>query len=217
MATLSYRALRRGLLMCGIVSSMLYVAMNVFIPLEWGSYSLVSQTVSELSAIGAPTRPLWVPLGVVYTLLVAAFGWGVRLSAGQSRSLLVVGTLMIAHGLLGLFWPPMHLRGAEPTLTDGLHIVFAGVTVLLFILEIGFGAVALGKGFRLYSMATLAVLVAFGYLTGLDGPRIAANLPTPRVGVWERIDIAAFMAWVVVLALLLLRRPYGQPSAADQA
>ena len=32
---------------------------------------------------------------------------------------------MVAHGILGLFWPPMHLRGSEPTLTDTLHIVFA--------------------------------------------------------------------------------------------
>jgi hypothetical protein len=53
--------------------------------------------------------------------------------------------------------------------------------------------------------ATLALLVAFGALTGLDGPRIAANLPTPWVGVWERINIGAFLFWVVVLAVALLR------------
>ena len=45
--------------------------MNVFVAMQWENYSSVSQTVSELSAIDAPTRPLWVPLGIVYTLLVS--------------------------------------------------------------------------------------------------------------------------------------------------
>jgi hypothetical protein len=55
-------------------------------------------------------------------------------------------------------------------------------------------------------MATIVIFVVFGTLTGIDGPRIAANLPTPWVGVWERINIGAFLAWVVVLAVALLRR-----------
>jgi len=56
--------------------------MLVFVAMRWEGYSSASQTVSELSAIGAPTRSLWVPLGAVYTLLVTAFGWGVLVSAG---------------------------------------------------------------------------------------------------------------------------------------
>jgi hypothetical protein len=56
-----------------------------------------------------------------------------------------------------------------------------------------------------YSLATLAILAAFGTLTFLDAPRIAANLPTPYIGVWERINVGAFLLWVVVLATTLLR------------
>jgi hypothetical protein len=48
-------------------------------------------------------------------------------------------------------------------------------------------------------------LVAFGALTFWDAPRIQANLPTPRVGLWERINISVFLLWVVVLATVLLR------------
>ena len=51
------------LLVCGILSSLLYIAMNVFVPMQWDGYSSASQTVSELSAIGAPTRSLWAALG----------------------------------------------------------------------------------------------------------------------------------------------------------
>jgi hypothetical protein len=63
---------RKILLVCGVLSSVLYVAMNVFVAMQWAGYSSASQTVSELSAIGAPTRPLWVPLGLVYTWWVTS-------------------------------------------------------------------------------------------------------------------------------------------------
>ena len=196
------------LLLCGILSSLLYVAMNIVGAVRYEGYSSVSQTVSELSAIGAPTRLLWVLLGIPYTLLVTAFGWGVWKSAGRNRSLRVVGVLLVSYGALGVLWvfAPMHLRGAEFTLTDSMHIVLGAVTVLLMLLAIGFGAAALGKSFRLYSITSLAILVGFGALTGVAAPRIAANLPTPWIGVWERINIGAFLIWVVVLAITLLRR-----------
>ena len=193
------------LLACGILSPLLFVAMNVFVPMLFVGYSFASQTVSELSAIGAPTRPLWVGLGTVYGVLFAAFGWGVWRSAGPSRPMRVAGALMVADGFISLFWPPMHLRGAEVTLTDTLHIVWTAVTGLLMMLAVGFAAAALGKRFRLYSIATLVIFLVFGTLTGMDGPRVAANLPTPWVGVWERIIIAAQMLWIAVLAITLLR------------
>ena len=49
------------------------------------------------------------------------------------------------------------------------------------------------------------VLAAFGALTFLDAPRLAANQPTPWLGVWERINVGVFLLWVVVLAAALLR------------
>src|SRR2546421_9156009 len=64
------RMVLKSLLVCGILSSLLYLAMNVFVPLGFDGYSATSQTVSELSAIGAPTRPIWVWLGTVYSLLL---------------------------------------------------------------------------------------------------------------------------------------------------
>jgi hypothetical protein len=50
-----------------------------------------------------------------------------------------------------------------------------------------------------------------GYSSASHGPRIAANLPTPWVGVWERINIGAFLLWVVVLAVALLRGQVERP------
>ena len=202
---------RKALLVCGILSSLLYAAMTVVIAMQWEGYSSWSQTISELSAIGAPTRSLWLPPGWVYTVLVTAFGWGIWKSANRIRVLRVVGCLIIAYGSLGLLWPlaPMHLRetlaASGSTPSDTMHLVLASVTVLLMLLAIGFGSAAFGRQFRRYSIATLLILLAFGVLTFLDAPRVQANLPTPWIGVWERINVGAFLLWVVVLATILLR------------
>jgi hypothetical protein len=196
---------RKLFLSCGILSSLLYAAMIVFVPMAWEGYSSASQTVSELSAIGAPSRPLWVALGIAYDLLLVAFGLGVWKSAGEKRALRVAGGLLVATGVISLAWPPMHLRGEGFTLTDTMHIVFTAAWGLLMLAAIGFAATALGKRFRLYSVATVLIMLAFVALTSLDAPRIPQNLPTPWIGVWERINIAAYLLWVAVLAVALLR------------
>jgi hypothetical protein len=201
-----HRPLATLLLACGIAAPLLYVAMNAIIPLRFEGYSVTAQTVSELSAIGAPTRALWVPLGALYAALVIAFGIGVWSVAGTtSKPLRVVAVVTVVNGALSLVWPPMHLRGAEFSLTDTLHIVWSAITVVMMLIAVAFGATAFGARFRRYSIATFIVMVVFGGLTGIEGPRIAANLPTPWIGVWERIAIAAYMVWIAVLAVVLSR------------
>lgn len=194
---------RKVLLSCGIFSSIWYVAINIIVPALYDGYSISSLTVSELSAIGAPTRILWVLLVTPYPLLLAAFGWGVLQSAGGKRSLKIVGSLVIAYCVFNFYWPPMHQRGLEPSLTDSLHIAWAGVTVLFMIAMMAFGAVANGIRFRIYTIVSIALHFIFGVLTSLEAPQIPTNGPTPFIGVWERINIAVFMVWIVVLAVML--------------
>jgi hypothetical protein len=203
---------RRSLLACGILASVLYVAMTLFVGLWWEGYSVFSRVPSELSAIGAPTRLLWMWLGVVYAFLMIAFGWFVWTSAPPNRALRVVGALLIAHTIFGQFWPPMHQRAVLAagggTLTDTLHLVWAAITGIFFMLIVGFGAAALGKRFRVYSIATMVIVLACGMVASTYASRIQADLPTPGVGVWERISIATFMGWIAVLAIALLRAPH---------
>ena len=81
------------------------------------------------------------------------------------------------------------------------------MTGLFFMLMVGFGAAAFGKRFRVYSIATIVIVLACGAVTGTYASRVQADLPTPWVGVWERISIAVFMGWIAVLATSLLRAP----------
>ena len=201
------------LLGAGIASAVLYGSMLVFVPQAWEGYSSAAQTVSELSAIDAPSRSLWVSLGIIWTLLYLAFGCGVWSAAGPSRALRVVGGAIIVAALFSVFWPPMHQRevlaAGGGTLTDTLHIVWTIVHGVLTLLVIGFGAAALGRRFRIYSIATMVVLIVAGALTSRDAPGVDANLPTPWIGVWERVNIGVWLLWVAVLAVMLLRRDRG--------
>jgi len=198
---------RKALLACGILSSLLYVAMTTVAAWQWREYSSWSQTISELSAVDAPTRSMWILPGGVYTLLVALFGWGVVLSAGARRRLRIVGLLILAYGSLGLIWPfaPMHLRevlaAGGGTFSDTLHLVLAAVTVLLMLVALGAGAAALGPRFRAYSLVSLAILGVCGALTFAEAPQVAVNGPTPWIGLWERINLGVFLVWVIVLAV----------------
>lgn len=199
---------RTLLLVCGILAPVLYVSTDMLAAIRWEGYSYTAQTISETFAIGAPTRPLVLLRGLAYSVLVIAFGLGIWGSAGGKRPLRVAGGLLVGVALVDLVAPflaPMHLRGAERTLADTMHIVLASVDVLFILLIIGFGTSTFGKWFRLYSVGTILVVVAFGTLAGLDGPRIAANLPTPWVGVTERISVFSYMLWLVVFAIGLLR------------
>lgn len=198
--------MQRALLICGILSSLWYVAINIYVPILYEGYSMASLTVSELSAIDAPTRISWVLLCLPYSLLFAAFGWGVIQTAGESRQLRIVGSLILAYTIFGFYWPPMHMRGNEPTLTDTLHITWAVITNIFMWLFMIIGAIALGKKFRIYTFISILLHLIFGALTFAQAPNIATNGPTPSIGTLERINIGIFMLWVVVFAIALLRR-----------
>jgi hypothetical protein len=210
------KRMRKVLLICGILSSLLYISTDILGAMQYEGYSYTSQTFSELAAIGAPSRPLVVALGIAYSILVIAFGVGVWRSAGPKRALRVVGGLLVGYGVACLTAPftPMHQRevlaAGGITLTDTLHKTMTGVDALFILLIIGFGATAFGKRFRLYSIGTILVLLVFGALGAMDAPRIEANLPTPWAGVTERISIFISLLWMLVLAIVLLREEKDQ-------
>jgi len=199
---------RKTLLVCGIVASLLYVIATVLGAMRWEGYSATSQTVSELFAIDAPSKSLVDPLFVIYSILWIAFGVGVWQSAGPTRVLRIAAVGLIGkevEGLVVQLFFPMHQRGVATTANDPLHGILTYVGVAFFLTAIGFAATAFGRRFRLYSIATLLVCIAFGTLTGLDVPRMVGNQPTPWMGLFERINIFSYLLWAAVLAMMLLR------------
>jgi len=202
--------LRKIFLVCGILSSLIYACTDVIGGTRWQNYSWLSQEFSRLSAIGAPSRPIHLLLSLVYSLVVIAFGLGVWQSAGRNRSFRVIGGALIVYAIGNWMWPkffPEDLSKPVSALTNTMHIVLTIVTVLTWMLILGFAIATFRNWFRLYSIVTLLAVIVLGSLSGSQGPALAAGQPTPWLGLTERINIYSFMLWVVVLSILLLRAP----------
>jgi hypothetical protein len=141
-------------------------------------------------------------------VLVFAFGIGV-LRASRRRSLSWVGGLLIAIGVVGFpthtVWA-MTSRDMEAGFNDRMHIILSAVFSALVIAAIALSAVAYRGWFRLYSLGTIAVVVVgFGMASAFAIQGIEQN-DTPLAGGFERINAYAYFAWLILLAVTVMRR-----------
>jgi hypothetical protein len=206
--------LRKILLACGIVSSIWYIVVDVLGSLRYPGYSFADQEFSELTAAGAPTRPFMVALTEFpYSLLVLAFAVGLWTSTGvKRRAARITGSGLVGFLVFGFVAgtiTPMATReiaaAGEATLRNAFHGPLTLVSDLFLIAAMAFAAQLLGKRFRYYTYASIVVLLVFGIWTSFQIPQLAANEPTPWMGLKERTNIYATMLWMAVLAAGLLR------------
>jgi hypothetical protein len=206
MQATSRKMLLKVLLACGIVSSAVYIGSDIAGALMYPGYSFAGQAFSELLAIGSPVRQFMIATANVYNLLVIAFGVGVVLVAGAKRSLRITGFLLVFYGVVSGLGPyiPMHVRGTTTLVADLPHILITAATVLAILLFLGFGSASRGRGFMIYSIATIAAVVAGGVLAGQQAGLVAAGSQSPFLGLIERLNIYATMLWIAVLSVLML-------------
>ena len=201
----------RVLLLCGVLYGVIYaVAADVIAATVYDGYSRIDQAISELSGTSAPTRWFLTAMLPIYTVLMVAFGIGVRRSARGRRPLRVAGDLLIAWAVTGLAWLAFPMSSREDivegpmTSNDLGHLVLSGLTGVLVLSTLWFGVATFGRRFRRYTLATAAAVVVFGgVLTSMEGSKVPD--PTPWMGLYERIGLYGFYLWLAVLAVVLLR------------
>lgn len=201
----------RLLLICGILAAPLFILTDI-VAAAWlyPGYDYAAQQVSELSAIGAPSRDFWMLMSYPYFAATAAFAFGLWQSAAGKRSLQVTAILIGLFAVNSLLWgfvAPMHMRGTTFTDTDTMHLLFAVSAVVLIIAFIVSGAVSQRGPFRIYSAIILVLILAAGGLVSTSIDAIANNEPTPWMGLVERISVYGPLLWMALLAATLLRRP----------
>jgi hypothetical protein len=207
---------RKLLLLCGLASSVVYLAMDILGSLRWDGYSYIDQTISELGALGAPSRPLAVVLAIIYDVLLIAFAVGVARSSERTRFVRIGAAALAGIGVIGFIsaFFPIQMRGAgQWTINESMHVALTSATVVLIVASMAFSSKVAGHRFFAYSMISIAVTFVFGALGGWMGRGIGENLPTPWVGVIERISVFAFLAWVAVLAAMLMHAPPARRTA----
>jgi hypothetical protein len=204
--------LRKSLLVCGISSSIWYVATDAIASWRDPDYSYTDQTFSELLAAGAPSRSFMVAAnGIPYGVMVNALAAGVWMSAeGKTRQQLAAASLA-GYGVSGTLTGValnMDRRSVIAAGNDSLRNRFHGPGTMVmsgFVLATIFVAANLfGRKFRNYSYATAAVLVVFGIWTSSQIRQMEAGEVTPWMGLKERVNIYATMLWIVVLSIELL-------------
>lgn len=201
------------LLLCGLLSSLLYIATDILASWLYPGYSSADQNYSELLATGAPTRLSMLVVSIAYNLLVAAFAVGVWTSASPQRTARIDGVMIMTYAIFSMITPlffQMDMRGAEMTPRGSLHGPMTAVMSLFILLSMGFGAFLAGRRFRAYSFTTIVIVILFGVLTGLQAPRLEAGQSTPWMGLSERINIYATMLWFALLTIALLRSQAGR-------
>jgi hypothetical protein len=202
----SQRAVK-ALLVAAVAAVVVYAVGDLVSGLSYEGYSFRDQAISELAAFGSPVRPMMVAVILLHNLLLVAFGVGLWRAADR-RSLRWVGGLIVAIGISGL---PTHTvfamssRWMEPGINDTMHQLLTGVFLLLVVPAIVAAAVAYRGWFRIYSIATLVVLMAFGAAASFAIGGIAEN-STAWAGGFERVNAYAYLAWLVVLAVTVMRR-----------
>ena len=202
-----YRA-TRWLLVCGILSPLLYDGTDILASMSYRGYSYRDQAVSELFAIGAPTSTWVVPLFTLSSIALVLFAVGISWSYdAHARAVRVLALTTLGSAIVGLLiWNvfPMHMRGVERTLTDRMHLILAANPFVL--LAICAAAIAFPGRFRAYSIVTLVLLLVPAIFAFRLAPLVDANAPTPWLGISERFAQYETGVWQVVLATVLLRR-----------
>ena len=177
------RRWQQVLLGCGIVAPAWWVAMDVVGSLRYQGYSYIDQTISELSAEGAPTRAFMTVLsGIPYAVLMIAFGIGIWITADGRRAQRITAAVLIGEvvwGCVGGLAFPMATREAiaagQETLRNQLHAWYGIGMPIFFALAIGCGSRLFGQRFRYFSYATILTMVVFGLLVGSQTGAMNAN------------------------------------------
>ena len=140
------------LLACGPLAALEYVGWHELAALRWEGYSRISNTISELHFTGTPTKPSRSLAGM-----------------GRQRAARRVRDWYLAIGS-GQPFAPSDRRTHDPArchdaavddLRRGKPCCARGflVGILGWLAAMGFGAAALGRRFRIYSLVSIATVV----------------------------------------------------------
>ena len=208
------------LLMCGVIGSFLFTIVYLIEGATRPGYNAWHQAISLLSQ----SNQGWEQITnfIVCGLLIIAFAIGLRQTLRTGRGatwgpilLAAVGVGLIVAGVFvtdpAQGYPPGTPDGStvHPTLLGTIHFaigtpaVFGLLPLACFVLARRFAEETQQKGWAVYSVLTGVLMLAFfvGFIiTGIhDGP----------AGLMERLSIMTGMAWIVLLATLLLRKTGG--------
>ena len=196
---------RLGLL--GVISLLSYTAAVIFSPLKYAGYNWISQAVSDLSAVNAPSRELWnqlaalyVPCGIVSVMAVCVYVGGKLNKALRTGIYLFAAMQWISAAGYAMF--PLTEAGSPSGFQNVMHIVVTAAVVLLSIISL---IMIAAGGFRdrrwrslsWWALAALVMMMIGGVGSGL--------VPREYFGIPERFSVFAAVGFNAVLGVYLFK------------
>lgn len=197
--------------LAGAVSAVVYAAHVVLGGILWNGYSHLTQTISELTADGAPNAELLRVFTTVYGILALVFSVCLvfTLRKFHAKRVAVVGAVLLLvmefASLVGYGLFP--LRGGTEMDPENMgHLIVTGIVVVCTIssvLLVGIGLVKTPafKALGVFSIVCAAIIVVSG---GMTPVAIATELPVG--GLIERLNIFTLQTWVFVMSVSMLRK-----------
>lgn len=191
----------------GVAAPIVYVAAVIVGGASIAGYDHVRDPISSLTEAGRTGVEGIRFLFLTYNLLVAAFGaWALATSPrGPWRHAF---TLLILTAVCGLLMGPFAQDpiGAPTTVAGLVHIVLAAIESLSTIVMVALSLYAFrASGWRRlgwFAAICLAVIVPCGLAAAAAS---AGHWQT--MGLFERLTIGAFEAWLAIVALHMALRP----------
>jgi len=183
------KARTRLLALGGVVGPATFVAAWAVCGATTDGYSPVHDAISDLAAVGAPTRVAMTAAFLVFGVGVVAFGCALRTALEGRAWVAAVGTGVCT---LGVAAAP--LGGWSG---DTVHGIFAGLGyVMIAALPLLASIPLAARGRRGWAIASRA--------TGITAALcLAATTLGPAHGLWQRLGLTVGDTWIVVTALAL--------------
>jgi hypothetical membrane protein len=159
-------------------------------------YSPLREAISQLARIGAPHRPLMTTAFVAFGVTVPAFAPVLAHSLGVGKEL-TCSLSLAGLATLGVAAFPLSRSGGGAE--DLVHGIFATLGYIGMALSPMFGAVALHR--RGHTRAA----VASGAVGVVSAASLAATAFASDVGLFQRLGLGVVDAWLVVMAISILR------------
>ncbi len=190
----------RALAIGGLVGPAAFVGAWATAGLRTRGYSAVSDAISDLAAIGAPTRSLMTTGFVIDGIGLTAFGLAMRTTVDGPAWMAAVATGVATIGVAAA-----PLGGG---LGDGTHAAMAGIAYVSIAAASLLAAGPLRQGGR---RGWARASVAAGAVSGVA---LLASTAGPAHGFWQRLGLTVSDGWIVCIAALILagRLPDSAPT-----
>ena len=195
---------RKLLALCGIIGPISYAIMVVVLGSLWTGYNHVTQSMSELGAVGAPHAIYMNTMGFpLLGALLIAFSLGLYRNVRKGKSTKIGCSLIATSGfaliMTGVF--PCDAGCVDVTNTGTTHSVFATISALVMMVTPLVLLPALGNDIRWHNYTYFSLVV--GLIVCVLSAVYGFHLVRVDEGLMQRLSMGMALFWIEIMAIKL--------------